>query len=48
MATEEKKYSIFVETLKSLYVSRQVELYRIRKMLTDGQITAEEYEYIIK
>ncbi len=44
----EKKYSDVVITLKRLLMQKKITVSQVRQMLTDGKITAEEYEYIIK
>ena len=48
MDEEKKDYGMVVETLKSLYVQKKIELRKIREMVGEKKITPEEYEYIIK
>lgn len=38
--------SVFVESLARLYRARKITLEQIQKMLYEGKITQEEYEYI--
>jgi len=51
MATDDikvkKEYSVFIETLRGLYINKKVNISRVRQLLTNKRITPEEYEYII-
>lgn len=40
--------SVFVDSLKRLYLAQRVTLVKLDEFLLEGKITQEEYDYIIE
>ena len=40
--------SIFIETMRTMYLNGKVDEKKLKALLNTGKISAEEYEYIIR